>query len=777
MRKLLFVISQLYKGGAETAMVNLINKMDKEKYQIDFLVLNQQDIKNSISLIGLIDERVNVCDARLEEKKRKKLKGLYTTQLLNLYGFAAVEFVRNKRYDCAFFIGEWSSPRFVAEEVVADKKIAWIHTDIAKSVNFNDAEYFQYYEEFDYFIFVSKHSLESSIKKYPFLRDKAVVIYNVVDQEYLRAKAKEANHYQWRKPIRFVTCANIRPEKNHIRQLEVLKKLCKKGYDIEWVNLGHKADKEIVTKLAYMVEEYELRDNFILYGAEENPYKFMKDADAVLVLSDYESWSMVITEGKTLGVPVIATSTSGACEQIVDGENGVLTDFTVDGIVNKIETFLINKGLQETIKNNLVTEDNLEDILTSLDELIERKREKQKQKEILFVIDDVNYVGGAHGATIAQIKALQARGHAVAVFSNSRPDIRIRKTLPDVTFLSLASFFEDRVYTRRLSDVLRDRNIDKEVKLRKLKYSIKGRLLKAPEIYSRYVIPQIIDSFNSYHAVCSISESSVYRSYIAKSGCRKKIQWIHTDYCSWKDLNDWTRWMSKDDKEIYQKFDTIVLLSERIKQKFVAMYPDLKDKVVVNQNIMPSEQIIKAAKENVARNSHRVKFVSVSRIDMFKGYERLFNILRELKIKGYIFEWTIVGDGPNLDSLVSWVVKNGMTDYVKFTGRLENPFSIMTKAEIFSLLSFYEGLPNTIYEALILGIPVLATDVGGISSQIIENENGWLVGNSEEDIRDGIVHILEHPEEIKKYSENLKQYRYDNQRVIDKNLEIFGLKD
>lgn len=54
----------------------------------------------------------------------------------------------------------------------------------------------------------------------------------------------------------------------------------------------------------------------------------MKNADAVCVLSDFESWSLVISEAKLVGTPVIATRTSGAIEQIEDGETGVLCDFT-----------------------------------------------------------------------------------------------------------------------------------------------------------------------------------------------------------------------------------------------------------------------------------------------------------------------------------------------------------------------------------------------------------------------------------------------------------------
>lgn len=69
----------------------------------------------------------------------------------------------------------------------------------------------------------------------------------------------------------------------------------------------------------------------------------MRRADAVCVLSDHESWSMVITEAKALGVPVIATRTSGALEQIEDGKNGVLCGFSDEEIAENLRAFLTGR--------------------------------------------------------------------------------------------------------------------------------------------------------------------------------------------------------------------------------------------------------------------------------------------------------------------------------------------------------------------------------------------------------------------------------------------------
>ena len=130
--------------------------------------------------------------------------------------------------------------------------------------------------------------------------------------------------------------------------------LKKKKILIKWICIGSTVDKNVYGEGIELLEKYQLKDDFILCGADDNPYKYMKRAKAVMVLSDYESWSLVISEAKLLGVPVIATNTSGAQEQIVNGETRIITSFQVEEIAEEIEEFLNDLELQKKIKKNLI---------------------------------------------------------------------------------------------------------------------------------------------------------------------------------------------------------------------------------------------------------------------------------------------------------------------------------------------------------------------------------------------------------------------------------------
>ena len=150
-----------------------------------------------------------------------------------------------------------------------------------------------------------------------------------------------------------LTVANVRTEKNHLRQVQVMRRLFQKGKRFYWLNVGTLANWELAGRVKAAVHEAGLEDYFLLPGAIGNPYALMKRADAVCVLSDHESWSMVITEAKALGVPVIATRTSGALEQVEAGKSGMLCDFSEEDIAERIGMFLEQPEYREKIRANL----------------------------------------------------------------------------------------------------------------------------------------------------------------------------------------------------------------------------------------------------------------------------------------------------------------------------------------------------------------------------------------------------------------------------------------
>lgn len=376
-KKILFVITQFYKGGAETSLLNLFHCLDPKKYEVDFLVLNQIEYQDATSLMGEIPNWINVFDAvknqrsglKFEQLAGKVYRRLFHTET---YVKSAVDFVKRRDYDVAISFGEWLSPAFLAKKVKAVKKYVWIHIDLDKADFVNKEELVKYDSKITGYIFASEKSRRSSIQRCPQMAEKSTVIHNILNKEDILCRAAEEITLPQARGSFLLSVGNLRIEKNYPRQIEVMRILKEKKIPIKWICVGSTVDKNVYGEVSELLEKYQLKDDFILCGADDNPYKYMKRAKAVMVLSDHESWSLVISEAKLLGVPVVATNTSGAQEQIINGETGIITSFQAEEIADRIEGFLKNLDLQDKIRKNLLTDEVMKLGMQEFEELLRK---------------------------------------------------------------------------------------------------------------------------------------------------------------------------------------------------------------------------------------------------------------------------------------------------------------------------------------------------------------------------------------------------------------------
>lgn len=376
-KKILFVITQFYKGGAETSLLNLFHCLDSQKYEVDFLVLNQIEYQDATSLMGEMPEWIHVFDAvknrgngvKLEQLAGKIYRRLFHTET---YVKSAVDFVKNRKYDVAISFGEWLSPAFLVKKVNAVKKYVWIHIDLDKADFVNKEELVKYDSRITGYIFASEKSRQSSIHRCPQMTEKSIVVHNILNRQNILSRSAEDVTLPQANDSFLLSVGNLRVEKNYPRQIEVMRILKERNILIKWICVGSTVDKNVYGEVSELLEKYQLKDDFILCGADDNPYKYMKRAKAVMVLSDHESWSLVISEAKLLGVPVIATNTSGAQEQIVNGETGIITSFQAEEIADEIEEFLKNLDLQDKIRKNLLTDEAMKLGMQEFEELLRK---------------------------------------------------------------------------------------------------------------------------------------------------------------------------------------------------------------------------------------------------------------------------------------------------------------------------------------------------------------------------------------------------------------------
>ncbi len=131
-------------------------------------------------------------------------------------------------------------------------------------------------------------------------------------------------------------------------------------------------------------------------------------------------------------------------------------------------------------------------------------------------------------------------------------------------------------------------------------------------------------------------------------------------------------------------------------------------------------------KINDANREEPVTFVFIGRVEDSKGVFDLLSAFDQAQDKCKI-DLKIVGDGPQLDEFVSVVNNRNLDDSVSVLGYRDDVSAILSQSDVFVLPSYREGTPRVITEALAAGLPVIASNVGGIADQVVDGESGYLI--------------------------------------------------
>ena len=203
-------------------------------------------------------------------------------------------------------------------------------------------------------------------------------------------------------------------------------------------------------------------------------------------------------------------------------------------------------------------------------------------------------------------------------------------------------------------------------------------------------------------------------------------------------------------------------------------------KVDYNYNPIDDEAVRKAGQEKIEmlRPVDMPLLVSVGRHSKEKGYMRLLDIVARLKTEKYKFALWLVGDGPQHKQLVEYAKEIGVDDVVAFTGAQSNPHKYTSQADVFICSSFVEGYSTACTEAIMLGVPVITTNVSGGEEIIEEAQCGLLTKMDDESLYQAIKSVLEKTETLGEWRTKLLQTREAfSQKVRARNLfNILGIE-
>lgn len=126
------------------------------------------------------------------------------------------------------------------------------------------------------------------------------------------------------------------------------------------------------------------------------------------------------------------------------------------------------------------------------------------------------------------------------------------------------------------------------------------------------------------------------------------------------------------------------------------------------------------------------RIVMIGRFSVQKDHPCLLHALARLRQ----LDWSLdlVGDGPLQAQATALTQSLGIADRVRFLGARNGVCEVLREADVYALISNWEGLPRSILEAMSVGLPVVASDVGGVSEAVREAETGFLVPRNDQEL-------------------------------------------
>lgn len=300
--------------------------------------------------------------------------------------------------------------------------------------------------------------------------------------------------------------------------------------------------------------------------------------------------------------------------------------------------------------------------------------------------------------------------------------------------ITLQSIFKSGVNTQFIDNGIKHR----QGFIKQFKGSTYLLKLLSPRILYKFIVG------SGYDIVVSYLEGPSARIV---SGCKdphvKTVGWIHCVHKNAGEVYHSFR-SEKEAETCYHAFDAIVYVSQKVKAEFLRYFPSLKRNEVIH-NTNDDARIHAMANDEVidVSFSNNVKVVSVGRLIPVKGYERLIQAHTRLIKEGIIHHIYIIGSGNLESDFEQQIRENGVEETFHLVGFRDNPYKYVNKADIFVCSSYSEGYSTAVSEALILGKPVVSTEVGGAKEMLGENnEFGLVVENSTEGIYEGLKQLI-----------------------------------
>ena len=353
MKKILIFVDSLNEGGVTKVLLDLLENINREKYDITVMTLYNQGVYISeVKQYARYTYCFNIPNFNDHSLKAELYRKYWGGMLRLPESYMYKCFVKEK-YDIEIaFMHGWSTKVISGSNNKKSKKIAWVHVDLVTwnrvdGVFKNLEHHKKAYSKFNEVICVSQTVKEGIEKKYNVKN--ARVLYNPINREKILKLSKEKiDDINLSNKFKLISVGRLSEQKGYDRLLRVFKKLKNDVIDIELILVGN-GDK--YNELNKYIVENKLEKDVTLLGFKENPYKYVRASDLFVCSSISEGFSLVIGEAMAVGVPVVSVDCPGPNEILDYGKYGKLVNNSEEDLYNGIKEMINDRVLYEKYNN------------------------------------------------------------------------------------------------------------------------------------------------------------------------------------------------------------------------------------------------------------------------------------------------------------------------------------------------------------------------------------------------------------------------------------------
>lgn len=345
--RILFVIGMFAGGGAEKVLINMVNQLDLNKYDITIYSVfdtgRKPDLKEGIKLYFSFKVGLESNNKLKENNIKSKIQNFIFTYMWKIMPMKIFyKFAIKEKYDYEIAYVEGIPHKIIAASTnKKSKKYAWIHIDL--SVHKRASEFYlsqkeekKCYKKFNKLVFVSNYAKNAFQNKYG-KYDTCIIQYNLNENEKIKKLSlEELDDIPRYRPL-LVTVGRLHDQKGYDRLLQVTNELIKecKKFELWIIGDGDKKDEFMA-----FIQNNCLNEYIKLKGFQKNPYKYIAAADWFIAPSRYEGFSTVVSEAIILGKPILVTDCSGMNEITENGKYGIVVKNSYKGVYNGIKEII-----------------------------------------------------------------------------------------------------------------------------------------------------------------------------------------------------------------------------------------------------------------------------------------------------------------------------------------------------------------------------------------------------------------------------------------------------